>query len=207
MPFNPTGAERQAAHRAGRSSALNKRDAGAALNVAYSAGEATLLKSRLAPAAAALTTANTQYWVYVGRAARNQTFNKVVVPVNAAAVGTVSQAVAIATTPFGPTRAGQSLTVQAVSTAITIVGASADSAVVNSDSLGYTPVATDFLWVGFFGNYGTTQPTLYGLTRDIGNGEVLVVAAGGLPVVGTSYNGTVVAPFLAFSAPDLTLST
>ncbi len=198
-----TASERQQAHRAGRSGAMNKRIQGASVQNALDAGEFGFGRSALPTIAGAATVADKAYWVYVGRAARPCTATNVKFWVSTAAAGAQVAEVAVAT-GSAPNAAAQTLTVVAVASALadlTVAYASKQ----NTTSFGYAVNASDHLWVGLRTNMATTQPTVFGHTFDCSNGEILSTASAGILAVGTAYTGALITESVAWQAPALVL--
>lgn len=203
MAFTPTAAERAAAHRAGKSSGLNRRDANAAFNVNFAPENFNILRSRLPVATGVALTSGTAYWVFVGRVARSTTFNKIITNVGTIGAGAGNVQFAVATSPDAPARGPQVLTVQAFTVLLNTL-ATGDQA--NSDNLGYLATSTDYLWVGVRSALATTQPVLGGLAGDRGTGEILATAGAAVFTLGASYTGALIAS-AAFQAPEVILAT
>lgn len=199
-------AERAAGHRAGRSTPLNSRDVKASLASVFDAQEQNVFSSALPTIAGALTTSGTAYWVYIGRAAKDITVNKVIALLTTNAVGTQAGEVVIASSTSAPNRAAQSLTVLARSTSIQDLTAGAGSPKFNSADLNYVVPSTTHVWAGIRVVMSGTQPQLFGLTADASSGSVLSTAAAGVLAVGTSYSGALIASSVAWQAPSLLVS-
>lgn len=197
-----TDPERRAAHRAGQSSSMAKRVSLASQSAVCDTQEQRVVFSNLPRIAGAITTANTAYWVYVGRSSAQFTINKVEFAVTTSAVGTQAAEVAIATSPLGPNKAAQVLTVVAVNATLTDLTAAAG---MNANTVAMAYLVPDtglHLWAGVRFNMGTTQPQCYGLTGDFSEGQVLSTAAAGVLAVGT-YTGALITHAVTWQCVDL----
>lgn len=200
MAFTPTSNERQQAHRAGRSSAMNKRFAKAEFQNSQDAGEFGFMRSALPTIAGAALTADKAYWVYVGRCARDIKMNQVHFYVSTGGTGAQAAEVAIAT-GSAPNSANQTLTV--VQVAATLSDLTGTGVMVNTTGFSYVPDIGAHLWLGLHVNMASTQPTVYGHTFDCSNGEILSTATAGVLAVGSTYTGSLITASVAWQAPAL----
>lgn len=170
-------------------------------------GEQTIFKSGLPNIAGALTISATNYMVYIGRQATPFTSAKVDFAVTTVAVGTQAAEVGIFTSPLPPQRAAQTLTCVAANASLADLTAGTG---VFSTTLAYSPGGHEsgqHLWVGcrFAFTSTPTQPQLYGLTGDFGEGAILSLTSSGVIAVGTTYAGALIAHSVAWQCPDLRL--
>lgn len=203
MPFLPTPVERKNAHRAGSSMGSFKRELQAEINYNNNASVYTLMQSSLPAVTGVALVDSTIYWVHVGRAQQQITFNQILVQMASGVAGTA--AVAIATTDLPPQRGmtNATLTVRAVQP-ITLVNA---TLVTNAVALGYAPIVTENLWLALRVSGGTPVATT-SLTHDFNVGRILSTTAGAALAINTTYLGV---PFAHVNTtgqcPELALST
>jgi hypothetical protein len=201
MAFNQTPAERQASHRAGRASRMESRiDKASRASIAEPMAQ-NYFRSGLAHIAGAALTADTAYWVYLGRAQKDIVVNTVKIFVTAGGTGAQVAEFAIATTDQAPNGASQVLTVVDIDAALsdlTTTGVKTPGAVMN-----FPLDSSTHFWVGLRTNMATTQPAAYGLTLDNSTGHVLSTATAGVLAVGSKYTGAIITASVAWQAPAI----
>ena len=157
---------------------------------------------------------NVAYWVFIGRNGPLATIAaKVFCWMVAAGTGTIAGEIAIATTPQPPNRANQTVTVLGVANNAAMTtswGASATTVHVNTSPFATPFPAGAYCWLGIRTQCTTAQPSIWGLTYDLGQGQILTTATAGV-LTTTTYTGAVISPIsaataTAWLAPDLQLS-
>lgn len=203
-----SSAERNAQHRAGRSSMMAKRVVNAATNNVFDAGEQQVFRSSLPTIAGALVTADRAYWVYMGRTAKDITVTNILFHVTTVAVGTQAAEIAVASSTAAPNGAAQSLTVLGVSASLDDL-TSGTGRKGSAAAISVAVPQTTHLWAGLRVNMTSTptQPVIHGLTFDNSNGEILVTSTAGVLAVGSSYTGALIAASVAWQAPALQMIT
>jgi len=138
-----------------------------------------------------LTVTNTAYWCYIGYLPLGMVLNFVECWNQAAGSGTQTAEMAIASTPSAPNRAGQTLTVLAVTGSLDSFGAGTSGTVRrNSSGLAYALTANTHIWAGCRFAMATTQPNLAACVWDWSDGTLLQTATPGV-LTTTTYSGTV----------------
>lgn len=203
-----SAAERAAAHRAGLSSAMNKRTQNRAINQVFDSGEASNFRSGLPTIAGALVTADRAYWVYLGRTARDLTVTKIRFHVTTVAVGTQAAEVAVASSDTGPDGAAKTLTVLGINATLDDL-TTGTGMKGNTANMAVVVPQTTHVWAGLRVNMTSTptQPVIHGLTFDNSNGEILVTSTAGVLATGSTYTGALIAAGVAWQCPALIAST
>jgi hypothetical protein len=152
----------------------------------------------LTPVASFTTTASTLYARFLGRATGAKPLTTINVVTSGTASNGVTSTVGFATSAIAPAGVGQTLTCQAVGTVVT-TGSAGNKA---STAIAYTPPAGSYIWQIHHVSTGTTQPTLWALGGEIGEGLLQVktsqVAA---PTVGATFVMTLPTPALTAQVP------
>lgn len=203
MPFAPSASEKRSAHRAGASMGAFKRDLQAEINFTNQGGSYSVMRCSLPVSTTNFTLVDgTAYWVYLGRAQQQITYNFINLWIATAGTGTVT--VAVGTTDAPPVRnTGTVITVRAVQGFTSVI----NTASRNATALGFTPTVTEHVWVGIMQAGGTLQagPSLF---KDYSLGFCQQVAAAPAFVVGQTQTGAIIAPSLGNpQAPELFFTT
>jgi hypothetical protein len=141
------------------------------------------------------------YFVYLGRLTAALTPKFVELHVSTIGVGAQTAELGLFSSPSAPSKAGQSLT-KLTSTAT--LGALTSLGVVRNTSAFSTSVpAGTHLWAGIRTALATTQPTLLSLGYDLGQGNVLSLAAAGALTGTGPFAGGLITASVSQIAPDL----
>jgi hypothetical protein len=136
-----------------------------------------------------LLTADTAYFIYLGRTTRTETWDYVRFAVRSAAIGAQTAEVGFFSTPAAPARANQTVTkIAATGTVddLTVTGPRA-----NTNAFAQSIAAGTHVWAGIRTNMAATQPSIYGLFGDLGHGRILLTATAGVLTSGTTWTGAV----------------
>lgn len=173
-----TAEDRRAFHKAGFSSYAALKEVGAQFPAVNSVDEF------LVPVASLTTTASTVYARYLGRATGAHSLNKLTTITSGTPSATVVSTVGFATSAAPANGTAQTLTPVAVTTIATTGSAGNKS---NATNLNFFPPVGSYLWVIYHVSATGTQPTVWGLGGEVGQGFIQTkgsqVAA---PVVGVA---------------------
>lgn len=153
---------------------------------------------------AAVTIADTAYFVYLGLTGRQIVANFIEFHVTAGGTGAQTAEVGIFSSPSAPNRAGQSLTKLAANG--TLSALTGTGVMRNTADLA-TPVAPGVhLWAGLRTNLASTQPAVFGITADMSEGLILALTTAGALTAAGPFAGALIAPVVtAWQAPNLRL--
>lgn len=162
-----------------------------------------VLMSCLAPGGAGfLLVSGVGYWVYLGRVVKAFTPKHVEFHLSTVGAGAQTVEVGFFSTPSAPKKAAQSLTKL-------VASATVDSLTVGTGvKRNTTPFATSIaagthLWAGIRTAMATTQPTIWGLGVDMGQGQILFLAAAGALTGAGPFAGGLIAAGTGVGCPDL----
>lgn len=197
--------ERLAFHRAGQSSDARRRADLSSLEAIGDSGEQRVFSSKLPTITAAAAATDVIYWVYVGRVNTSVSIANVEFAMTTAAAGAQVAELALASSPSAPNRAAQTLTCLAVKAAVT------DLTVANAvkratTAFGYVVKQKDvglYLWAACRFDMETTQPTIFGHTGDMSDGQILSTASTAAIAAGSTYTGALITHALTWQAPAL----
>jgi hypothetical protein len=175
---------------------------GVALPTVWVPGSQRIFSSQLPAIAGAATTSGVAYFVYVGLVQTGVTVNRVEFHVTAAGTGTTAGEVGLFSTPAAPNRASQTLTkIVATGTVDTLVSGTGLKR--NTTAFAQSVAAGTHLWAGIRTAATTTQPSIYGLTADMSDGQILTTAAATAFTSGTTYTGALITAAVTWQAPML----
>lgn len=165
---------------------------------------ATVAMSQLPRITAALTIDSTAYFVYLGQTMRNIVANFVEFHVTVGGTGAQTAEAGLFSTPLAPNRAGQSLTkIVATGTLDALTGT---GVMRNTADFATTIPCCVHLWAGLRTAMATNEPTVYGLTGDMAQGQILSLgSATALTGAGPFAGSIITASVTAWQAPDLRL--
>ena len=151
-------------------------------------------------------TSGTAYFVYLGLLTQGITPGHVLFYVFGAGAGAQTAEVCCASTPSAPNRANQTVTVlsaitNANITTLTTTGLKTQT----GGSFSAVPAGTH-LWIGIRTAMATTQPSIYGLYFDNGQGAVLRTAGASAFAASNTYTGSVQTATDNPMSPSLQLS-
>jgi hypothetical protein len=173
------------------------------LPAAFAPESQRLLTSALPTIAGAALTSGRAYWVYVGRTVKAITVNGIECWLTN--IGTVSQTaeVALASTPSAPNRAAsQTLTKIAATGALDSL-TSGTGLKRNSTAFNQVVFASVHLWAGIRVAMSLTQPSMFGLTGDWNDGQILITSGASALTGSTTWSGAVLSAAIAWQAPAL----
>lgn len=162
-------------------------------------------QSELPDAASVVLTTDMAYFLYLGPAYKDETFNHLEVYLNTVAAGTIVNEFGVFSTPLpGGQRVAQTLT-KLISTNATDVLTSTGLKR-NTNNFALNTVAGTHLWGGVHCTASTTRPGFHGVTGDWGDGFILVRATNGLFSAAATFAGALVTPSVAWQAPLMRLT-
>jgi len=164
----------------------------------------TVALSLLPRITAALTIDSTAYFIYLGQTQRPVTANFVEFAVTVGGTGAQTAEAGLFSTPLAPNRAGQSLT-KLVATG-TLDALTGTGVMRNTADFNTVIAAGVHLWAGLRTAMATNEPTVYGLTGDLSQGQILALAGAGALTGAGPFAGALIAHSVtAWQAPDLRL--
>ena len=164
-----------------------------------------IYSSPLAPGSAGfLLLTGVAYFVYLGPTPAAITPKFVEFHVSVIGAGTQVAEVGLFSSPAAPNKASQSLT-KLVSTG-TLGALTAMGVVRNSSAFATSIPANTFLWAGIRTAMTTTQPTIWGLGIDMGEGQLLSTASAGVLTGTGPWTGALITASTSMVAPDLRAS-
>ena len=163
-----------------------------------------IYNSQLSGNAGFLLLTGVAYFVYLGPTPGIIIPKFVEFHVSVIGAGTQTAEVGLFSTPAAPNKAGQSLS-KLVSTG-TVGALTATGVVRNSSAFATSIPANTFLWAGIRTAMVTTQPTIWGLGIDMGEGQVLSTASAGVLTGTGPWIGAIITASTSVIAPDLRAS-
>lgn len=141
---------------------------------------------------ALLMDASTAHFIYLAPVNFPVVFKQVFVKMTVNGVGTQTAELGLFSSPSPPNKAAQTLTCLTASGTISGMTSGAVALITNTSAFTVPVGAGTYLWAGYRGNMGTTQPTFQTGSRSAGDGEWLRLTSSGALATGTTYAATVV---------------
>lgn len=164
--------------------------------------ELTLRSAFMRSAAALVTVSGTVYAVHLGRVAVARTFNWVKFYVTTGGVGAQTAEVGLFSSPAPPNGSAQTLTKLVANGTLDDLTTAGTKG--NTVALSQSVAAGTYLWAVVRFAMATTQPSVRGLSFDMGDGLVLSNTSGvGALTALSSFSGGVVADSAVSACPDL----
>lgn len=209
MPINTpptlglTAVDRRNAHAAGEASYVLVKELGTDFTAVYEPDEAGTigLTNSLRSVASFTTVASVVYAQYLGRATGGRALNSVTFITSGTVSSGVTTTVGFGVTPTAPNFAALSLTVRGTPQLLDTTGAA--GAKTNTTALNYRPATGEHVWVWSHHSTGTTQPTVWGIGGEIGQGALQTKTAQvtAPTVAGSPYVLTLPAAAVTVQAP------
>lgn len=155
------------------------------------------------------------YWMFLGRNGPVALLPaRVFFWVVTAGGGTAVGEIALATSPAAPARVGQTLTCLAsINNAGMNLSLTAGALALhqNTGAFAASFPANSYMWLGIRTACTTSQPSIWGVGYDQGQGNILTTSAAGVLTAGVNYTGALINPTTAvlgtgWLAPDLQMS-
>ncbi len=161
-------------------------------------------RSTLPPIAGAVTVGAVAYAVYIGKSYTRITAQKVTFHVSTGGASTQVGEVGIFSSLVGPNQSAQTLTkIVATATLDDLTGTGVKG---NTTAFAQDIDANVHLWCVYRVDMASTEPTVFGLTADMSQGQILSLpAASDLTTVST-IAGALIAPLVTWMAPNLVLT-
>ena len=161
-----------------------------------------ILMSPLGPGSAGfLLISGTAYFVYLGRVTAAFTPKYVEFHVSTIGAGAQTAEVGFFSTPSTANKSGQSLT-KIVSTG-TVDSLTSTGVKRNTSAFSTSVSAGTHLWAGIRTALATTQPTLWGLAIDMGQGQVLITTSASALTGTGPWTGAIITASTSVICPDL----
>lgn len=161
-------------------------------------------RSALPNIAGTTTTGDTAYAVYVGKTQRKITAQKVIFHVSTAGTSTQVGEVGIFYSDSAPNGAAQTLTkIVADGTLDDLTGTGVKG---NTTAFSRDIEAGKHLWALYRVNMAGTEPTVWGLTADMSQGQVLALTGASALTGVSTVAGALIAAAVAWQAPSLVLT-